>query len=301
MDNKSTVCKNCGKEIGYANKCCFCGEMQSETAEQEFQKQEAAKSKSKMPTALIVLLIVAAVAFYVYKIPRTIGNRSIQYDETKKEYSLLFGFQNMFGMDISANADFDIWIKNDGGSQVYSEKVSVDSGDFAHWQSIFGKSYLGCIKIPASKIRKGYEENGTIYFKVETGSGHFDTSTLSVYNLPVVDYSIAVPELPIELAYRYYNGSAYTKTKITDVKIEDIGLLNAVKIIASCEKTYDRGGKAGDNYCMFDYRLLDQSGTVVQTGSFMSDRVYVGDKFNAETTIYEIDRSQSYTIELIDG
>lgn len=300
MENNSTVCKKCGKEIGYSNKCCFCGEIQDETIERDKEQSNKKGSKRNKSTVLIVLLIVAAAAFYVYKIPRTIGNRSIQYDEANKEYSLLFGFQNMFGMDISANADFDIWIKNDGGSQVYSEKVSVDSGDFAHWQSIFGKSYLGCIKIPASKIKKGYEENGTIYFKVETGSGYFDTSTLSIYNLPVVDYSIAIPELPITASYRFV-GHTYTKGEITDIKIEDIGMLDAVKVTAYFEKTYDVDGKSGDTNCMFDYRLIDANGTVAQTGSLVSDRVRVGDKSIAEATIYDLHRDMSYTLEIIDG
>jgi len=150
----------------------------------------------------------------------TLKGWSFQSNSGTDDYSLFFGLLNGNDKYIAADVDVDIRIVNDVGEEVYAATKSVTSRDFGNYESkVAGKQYLPNVRIPASDIRNGKSNNGTVYLTVYKGNTvRFDEVNCSaLYCLPVADVQVTAKGLPVELSVKGYDGSIESILKITDV------------------------------------------------------------------------------------
>lgn len=120
---------------------------------------------------------------------------------------------------IAADVDVDIRIVNDADEEVYSATKSVTSKDFGDYESqVAGKQYLANIRIPASDIKSGKSNNGTVYLTVyKDDDVRFDeVNCTALYCLPVADVQLTAEGLPVEIKVKGYDGSTESVINITD-------------------------------------------------------------------------------------
>ena len=109
--------------------------------------------------------------------------------------------------------------------------------------------------------------------------------------------------LPSEYTYYSYSGTPYT-TCVVDDFTYDIGYWNngkaTVNLKISGMKTYDA---EGDNYsrsCNIGWKLYDQSNNVVDSGTFYSSKISVGEVFRESASYANQLNVGTYTLELLD-
>ena len=107
-----------------------------------------------------------------------------------------------------------------------------------------------------------------------------------------------VTELPKEFAYKDYSKGiiksfGYEESSWSDGKA-------SLKLHISGEKTYDGSSSGDSNSCYFDWRVLDEDGVVIDTGSFYVDKLKVGESFkDVESYVSKLEVGKYY-IEITD-
>ncbi len=150
----------------------------------------------------------------------TLTGWSFQGNTETNDYSLFFGLLNSKEKYVSAEVDVDIRIVNDAGEEVYRATESVSEEDFGDYESeSAGERYLANVRIPASEIKSGKSNNGTVYLTVYKDEVlRFDeVNCTAFYCLPVADVQLYVDELPFEITVNGYDESTESIIKITDV------------------------------------------------------------------------------------
>lgn len=231
---------------------------------------------------------------------RTLKSWSFQYNSGTNDFSLFFGLLNGSDKYISAAVDVDIRIVNDKEEEVYSATKSVTPDDFGNYESaVSGKQYLANIRIPASEIKSGKSSNGTVYLIVYKGdSVRFDEVNCSaLYCLPVSDIELKVDELPTEINVKGYDGTE-SIIKITDVSYTyEKEYISQLNITISGQKTYGNSSV----YDIIGYKLYDNSGYLVDSGSVYLRGIGSGDKFKDDSIrIYDIVPGEIYTLQLTE-
>lgn len=240
-----------------------------------------------------------------------ISNRSIQYEESTKEFVFLFSLLDANELELRVNATVEIRIENNNGEIVYSSTKYVTPDNYGTWSNNFGKSWVAAsIYIPTSEIKEGLSDSGIFYYKVYTDTNNFDEFSLSIYdNLPEKDLtkecSLKLPSLPVV---------------VTDNSLGNYMDVKVTEITYSFEKSYDEkvelvikiagqrvdkltGGMFDDNtsyHCNIGYKILDSDGYTVKSGEFLTPQLAPEEKFkNVSETFYELDPGK-YTLVLIN-
>ena len=109
--------------------------------------------------------------------------------------------------------------------------------------------------------------------------------------------------LPSEYTYYSYSGNPYTSCVVDDFTY-DIGYWNngkaSVNLKISGKKTFDADGDNYSRSCNVGWKLYDQSNNVIDSGTFYSSQISVGEVFR-ESSSYVSDLSVgTYTLELLD-
>ena len=232
----------------------------------------------------------------------TLKGWSFQYNEGTNDYSLFFGLLNDKYTYIAADVDVDIRIVNDEDEEVYSATKTVTAKDFGNYESqAAGKQYLANVRIPASDIKNGKSNNGTVYLTVYKGNEvRFDEVNCSaLYCLPVADVQLNVQDLPVELEVKEYDGSVESIISVTDVTYDyEKGIFSQLKITISGQKTY--GNSSGYGYDIISYKLYDSSGYLVESGNVYLKSLSAGDKFKEDSIIYDVTPGETYSLQLTE-
>lgn len=231
----------------------------------------------------------------------TLKGWSFQSNSGTNDYSLFFGLLNSKDKYIAADVDVDIRIINDAGEEVYSATKSVTSKDFGDYESrVAGKQYLANVRIPASDIKNGKSNNGTVYLTVYKGDTvRFDeVNCIALYCLPVADVQLTAEGLPVEIKVKGYNGSTKSILKITDVSyVYEKEYTSQLKITFSGQKTYGNSS----SYDIISYKLYDSNGYLIDSGNVYLRSLNDGDKFKDDSiVVYDVTPGENYTLQFTE-
>lgn len=218
-----------------------------------------------------------------------ISDRKVEYDKNNDWFKFTFALKDEYEYKLNVPTFVDIRIENDNAVVVYEKTILIKTSDY--------KNNLATVYIKSSDIKGDYIDDGDFYYKVyNPGYFSFDEFSLSVYDLPLKTTTLIMPSVPA--TYHYYGYEA-TSVKITNIRYEMSG--DDMKIYLSGEKTYDKKGSSYSSYCRVGYKVYDSDGYVVDSGTFYSDAMRVGDKFKDDYfTIYNLEIGETYTLELLN-
>lgn len=230
------------------------------------------------------------------------ANYSVQHDDASEKFTLLFSLLDYNENEISAPAIVDIYIKNDDGEIVYRGVKQVSQSDFATWTTGYGHSFYAVgIDINDSEIMKGSDDCGVICFTVYNPDYFsFDETVLQIYyDLPKVDVSescvLELPVTPQTINYYSISGKLMSSTTVTaiDYKFEERydGRVT-LHIYFSGHKDFDSEGANKSNYGHIGWKLYDEDGYVVDSGTNLTSKIAEGERFK---------NSESYAFNLLPG
>ena len=168
---------------------------------------------------------------------------------------------------------------NDSGVTVYNKTKRFSISDYNGSELSFS--------IPDSDIQGGNTQCGRIYLTVYNDgfSLNYDTSTS---DLPYAPVKVDLPTLPKTINYYGYSGTLYSSVKVTGITYEFV-YGDTLKIFFEGEKTYDHQGNSQSDSCKIGWKLYDEDDYVIESGTFYSDSIRVGEKFkNNEVYIPEV-------------
>ncbi len=231
----------------------------------------------------------------------TLKGWSFQGNPGTNDYSLFFGLLNSNDKYIAADVDVDIRIVNDIGEEVYSATKSVTTKNFGDYESkVAGKQYLANVRIPASDIKNGKSNNGTVYLTVYKGDTvRFDeVNCTALYCLPVADVQLTAEGLPVEIKVKGYDGSTESVLKITDVSyVYEKEYTSQLKITFSGQKTYGNSL----NYDIISYKLYDSKGYLIDSNNVYLKSLSAGDKFKDDSiVVYDITPGEYYKLQFAE-
>lgn len=232
----------------------------------------------------------------------TMKGWSFQYNESTEDYSLFFGLCDENENYISAQADVEIRILNSNDEIVYSGEKLITKEDFGYYTNqIEGERFLADVRIDAAEITEGSSAEGTVYFTVSGETYSFDEVKCDVYCLPTKGIQLELPDLPLEIQNKSAYFGVQSKVGITDIAYEEeTGFVSALDVTLEGEVLY-QDNSWGTGFYVIEYKLLDQEGYVVDSGSVLLDSALtVGDRFKEEFTLYDVVPGEMYTLQLFD-
>lgn len=113
-----------------------------------------------------------------------------------------------------------------------------------------------------------------------------------------INISVELPTCPLIVSEYDWNNEILGTIRIDDITVSYEknwdGTYYVIFNIAG-EKTYGNNG-----YVYINYKLYDSENYIVESGSFMTDKLSLGDKFkNMEETIYDLEPG-TYRLEIVD-
>lgn len=211
-----------------------------------------------------------------------ISERSIDNLEDENQFRLMFSLKDSNENWLKVPVIVTIKITNDNGELIYKATKVVKVSDYSGWTNGYGKQWTAAaVYIPYSDITPGTTSAGTISFEVYNDYVSFDTSTLKISSgLPLKPTTIIMPILP-ETLYEYgYKDSITSSVKITDITYEVVG--DDLYIYFTGEKLYDKEGNRYSRSCKVGWKLYDSDGYIIDSGTFYSPSIAVGEKFRNE-------------------
>lgn len=231
----------------------------------------------------------------------TLKGWSFQSNSGTNDYSLFFGLLNSNDKYIAADIDVDIRIVNDADEEVYSATKSVTSKDFGDYESkVAGKQYLANVRIPASDIKSGKSNNGTVYLTVYKGDTvRFDeVNCTALYCLPVADIQLSAEGLPTEIKVKGYDGATESILQITEISyVHEKEYTSRLKITFLGQKTYGNSSR----YDIISYKLYDSNEYIIDSGNVYLKSLDAGDKFKDDSiVVYDIIPGENYTLQFTE-
>ncbi len=229
-----------------------------------------------------------------------IGNRSVQYDDAKKCQRVFFGFYASENSEpMKQEADISVEITNDDGTKVYSDTIHVDETNYTEWtNAISGNRTLGSVEIPDSKIVKGTVATGTLSLNAVLPSGNtFEPEKLLVYNLPLLDLSVKVPDLPITITNFGWEGNP---EKTGELQKIEFNYDYACEVTAVLKLLSNENGETSSDYFYVPYKIKDKDGIVVDSGQLFFGPLSVGDTAKVNTYSGNLKLGEDYVIEFSD-
>ncbi len=110
------------------------------------------------------------------------------------------------------------------------------------------------------------------------------------------DFTILLPSVPQNISY--YSGSSVQSTaKVTNITYETSG--TKATIFFTLEKIYDSRGNGQSASCYIGWKLYDSEGYIIDSGTFYSESMKVGDKQkNGKEYIYDLEKGETYKLEI---
>ena len=231
----------------------------------------------------------------------TLKGWSFQSNSGTDDYSLFFGLLDGNDKYIAADVDVDIRIVNDADEEVYSATKSVTFEDFGDYESnAAGKQYLANVRIPASDIKSGKSNNGTVFLTVYKGDTvRFDeVNCTALYCLPVADVTLSAEGLPTKIEVKGFDGSTESVLEITDVSYTyEKEFTSQLKITFSGQKIDGNSS----SYDIISYKLYDSDGYLTDSSNVYLQSLSAGDKFKDDSiVVYDITPGESYTLQFTE-
>lgn len=239
-----------------------------------------------------------------------ITERSIQFNDATNSFTLFFGLLDYNQNAIAAPAYVDIYIKNSSGDIVYKATKTVKQSDFCTWTNGYGKSFYAVgINIYASEITVGSSDSGTIGFTVYNPEYFtFDETLLSIYgHLPKVNLadrcSLLLPSTPKTISFYDYSGKLKSSAEVTEIDYEFVesydGTLT-LHIYFSGYKRFDLQGSNRSDYCRIGWKLYDNKGYVVDSGTNLTPNLAEREYFrDSESYVFDL-KPGTYRLEILD-
>ena len=205
-----------------------------------------------------------------------------QYITDESQHVLLFELATADEVAVAAEGTVAIKVVNENGETVFDSIFNFTPKDFDTWVTNDGTEfYYAAIYINDSLFDKGTSGDGTVYFTVYGDEYEFEECEIGIYNLPVLDVQLKLPELPAIISYKDYWGDVQSKVKITGVTYE-IMYGDTLAICFSGEKVFDKNGKSNNDSCWFAWKLYDSQGCLIDNGTVLTKSLQTGDKFKDE-------------------
>lgn len=227
------------------------------------------------------------------------------YYSENEQNCLRFQFTNKNKDVITASADVEIKITGENGEELYSGKHKIEQEDYYRWSNAFKKGELyATIFIDPNEIAKTSSGEGTVTFEVQNGMYfHFEEIEIKTDDLPTVPledmYKLEIPSLPQKVS-RSFIGEKLHETEVTEIEYEFTESFSGVnlKIYFTGKKTYDSDGKSNSDSCWIGWKLYDEEGYVVKSGTALTQDVCEGEGFKRyEETIWSLEKG-TYRLEL---
>lgn len=233
-----------------------------------------------------------------------ISNREFWHDDNNEQFILTFSFlDETQTVDISSPAIVRAWIVNDNDECVYDRAFTVSTADFGYWtKTLTGyQTYRCAVYISDWMLDCGTSEKGKLYFNVYNDYFNFDTYTFDITgDLPLAHSDVELPEIPTVIKEYTYDNEVKSSYIITNIDYE----INEddLKLYFSGEKTYDSKGDKYSQSCKVGWKLYDSEGYVVDSGTFYTPNLAVGEKFRNETDIAYgcIKPGETYVLKISD-
>jgi hypothetical protein len=231
------------------------------------------------------------------------GDRFVQFYSGPQEYGFFFVFLNRDGERISSNATLNLRIVNDNGIEVYSKTHNVTNDDFSSW-TFSGSNprteFYGRVAISPDEITASNTSSGTMYFQfIAEGNISFRELSLSISNLPSLPLNLQLPEKPLEVSRFLSSGTIRWKLSISEITYEYDSDRQRLTVSFAGQKTFDTNG---NNYARtqgVSVRLIDSDGFVVESKSFFTPAIMVGEGFRNQTIIFYDLPYDEYVLEII--
>lgn len=156
----------------------------------------------------------------------------------------------------------------------YTEKISKTS--YHDWE------YATCTNPKTCKdcgIKEGTAKGHSYYSSGKCSCGAVNpivTETLA-------KCSLTIPSLPKSVSYYGYNNKLYTTVSVTNItykfECDNDGKIE-LELYFSGEKTYDYRGAGQSDSCKIGWKLYGPSGAVVESDTFYSPSVAMGESFS---------------------
>lgn len=235
-----------------------------------------------------------------------IGNRTVDYDEANSRYRVFFSFSVYEDSEyIKQDANIKIRIEDDKGTELYNKVTAVTDEDYSEWtnNNWDGSRLMGVVYIPEKEIKKGASDTGKLYLSayLENDENSWDEYAMNIYDLKIAQSTFKTPKLPYTV-----NEYDYKKNLKTTVSLESIAFeqssYGSVDVTLKAKMTYNAKGANHSDYAHIGYKVKDEDGVVVGSGTFMVGPLAVGDVVQDKTYLsgdYEI--GKKYTVELLDS
>lgn len=237
-----------------------------------------------------------------------LSDRSFFYYDNEDQFVLLFALKDENETRIAAPSEVKVRIENDEGVIVYEDTHYLTPHDFSTWTSVLhGERYLASVRIDPEKITESNSSSGTVYFTVTNGYIYFEESEVSASELPKVNKaalcSLDTSPVPTEISYSSSSGRLYSKVNITELSYEFSESYDgsvSLTLFFTGQKTYDYEGDNKSSSCKIGWKLYDEEGFVVKTGTCYTSSLEAGEKFKkCEETIYSLEPG-AYSLKLVN-
>lgn len=227
-------------------------------------------------------------------------------NEDNGDMKLLFALRNYAMQETSVPAVVEIRMVNNNNETVYESTKNIEVKDFGYWSNIFGdQTLLASITIKKDDIKNGTIGSGTAIFRVYNDVYfEFEDYEITILEgLPIIPIKMKLPSVPVSVSDIGWDGNKDSTCKISSVEYtESFQYSNSITFYFSGEKTYDAKGNGNNSYCIFNYKLTDGDGFVIDSGNVFTSEITVGEKFKEKVTCYseDIKPGGSYTLTIFD-
>jgi len=229
-----------------------------------------------------------------------IGDRSVQFNDAKKTYEVLWQLSDQNNTPMKAPADVSIKIVNDNNTEVYNKTIQVTEKDYSNWSNKFRDEdfLLGAVEIPINDITPDSKDKGTLYFSVKGDGFSFEEKSFNVYYLPIKQVQISLPQVPLQVSSINWNDEIDTTLEISEIKSTHDD--STITLTFKCTMVYNKDGESEAQSGRFSYRLLDKDSVICDTGDIYTNSMRVGETTYVEKKFYnfDLDFTKDYTLEL---
>ena len=228
------------------------------------------------------------------------------YHETRNALLALEEAVKEMSIERTGTSEYNFTIANTSDMNFEYAQLVVKGYDEKGVNTASGTGYL-------SQWNSGVTVTDSVWME-----GEFETATAQViitYNyqnytfdpvdIGVIDnlaINVDVPTTPKSVSYTYWKTET-TRCNITDISYET-GNWNdgetTLYIFISGEKTHDASGDAYSRDCRIGWKLYDDSGAVVDSGTCYSGDCAVGEQFkNVKISVHGL-KAGTYRLEILD-
>ena len=174
--------------------------------------------------------------------------------------------------------------------------IDICKGDVV---AVIGPSGSGKSTLLRSMNLLEVPDEGEIIFDIYNDYVSFSSSTLTINEgLPLKATEIILPKLPQKIHSYNYDDSIESTVTITEITYEISG--DDLYFYFTGEKTYDEDGKKHSASCKIGWKLYDSDNYIVDSDTFYSPAIAVGEKFRDEKEyVFDVIKpGETYTLKI---